>query len=97
MALATFEKTVLALEPIKRIVPTTMTRITASMTAYSAMSWPLSSHSNLRACSINIFVSPHQLVDDTRTVSGEPGLGQLPFRDSRHHSTGNHNLHPATK
>ena len=38
--LAACEKTVLALEPISRIVPTTMTRITASITAYSAMSWP---------------------------------------------------------
>ena len=34
--LATYEKTVLAFEPISRIVPTTMTRITASITAYSA-------------------------------------------------------------
>jgi hypothetical protein len=36
--LAACEKTVLALEPISRTVPTTMTRITASITAYSAMS-----------------------------------------------------------
>ena len=36
--LATCEKTVLAFEPINRIVPTTITRITASITAYSAMS-----------------------------------------------------------
>src|SRR3989442_26068 len=38
--LATDENTVLALDPISRIVPTTMTRITASITAYSAMSCP---------------------------------------------------------
>jgi len=41
--LATDENTLLALEPTNRIVPTTMTRITASITAYSAMSWPSSS------------------------------------------------------
>src|SRR5581483_2800595 len=42
MVLATFEKTVLAFVPISRIVPTTITRITASITAYSAMSCPSS-------------------------------------------------------
>src|SRR5580700_1871120 len=36
--LATCEKTVFAFEPISRIVPTTITRITASITAYSAIS-----------------------------------------------------------
>src|SRR5207237_8541824 len=41
--LATEEKTLLALLPTRRIVPTTITRITASITAYSAMSCPLSS------------------------------------------------------
>ena len=43
MVLAIWEKTLLALEPISWIVPTTKTRITANMTAYSAMSWPRSS------------------------------------------------------
>src|SRR5437870_12524039 len=38
--LATDENAVLALDPISRIVPTPMTRITASITAYSAMSCP---------------------------------------------------------
>ena len=38
--LATCEKTEFALEPISRTVPTTKTRITASITAYSAISWP---------------------------------------------------------
>src|SRR5579864_6089578 len=42
MALPTLENTLLAFEPISRIVPTTITRITASITAYSAMSWPSS-------------------------------------------------------
>jgi hypothetical protein len=41
--LATAEKALLALLPISRIVPTTRTRITANITAYSAMSWPRSS------------------------------------------------------
>jgi hypothetical protein len=41
-ALAVCEKTLFACEPIKRMVPTTITRITASITAYSAISWPSS-------------------------------------------------------
>ena len=41
--LATVEKTVLELDPMRRVVATTMMRITATITAYSAMSWP-SSH-----------------------------------------------------
>ena len=45
--LATEENTLLALEPISRMVPTTITRMTASITAYSAMSWP-----NLRATNL---------------------------------------------
>jgi hypothetical protein len=36
--LATEENTLFALAPIRRIVPTTMTKITASITAYSAIS-----------------------------------------------------------
>ena len=36
--LAADEKTLLAFEPISRIVPTTITRMTASIAAYSAMS-----------------------------------------------------------
>src|SRR5438552_14040930 len=43
MVLATEEKALLAFEPTRRIVPTTKTKITASITAYSAMSCPLSS------------------------------------------------------
>src|SRR5436190_23949383 len=46
--LPTCENTLLALEPIKRTVPTTITRITASITAYSAMSCPCSSDHSLR-------------------------------------------------
>jgi hypothetical protein len=40
--LATDENTLFALEPTNRIVPTTMTRITANVTAYSAMFCPSS-------------------------------------------------------
>src|SRR5580692_6503675 len=40
--LATLENTLFAFPPISRIVPTTITSITASITAYSAMSWPSS-------------------------------------------------------
>src|SRR5439155_12293812 len=43
MVLATEEKALLAFEPTRRMVPTTKTKITASITAYSAMSCPLSS------------------------------------------------------
>src|SRR5258708_30908166 len=46
--LATLEKALLALAPISRIVPTTRTRITASITAYSAISCPASSDQILR-------------------------------------------------
>jgi hypothetical protein len=55
--LATCENTVLAFEPISRIVPTTITRITASITAYSAMSWPSSS---LHARFINLSIPTSQ-------------------------------------
>ncbi len=37
------EKTLFAFEPMSRMEPTTITRITASITAYSAMSCPSSS------------------------------------------------------
>src|SRR5438105_13147946 len=37
--LATDEKTLFAFEPTNRMVPTTITRITANITAYSAISW----------------------------------------------------------
>ena len=47
--LATEENTLLALEPISRMVPTTMTKITASITAYSAMSCPSSCRHRLIA------------------------------------------------
>jgi hypothetical protein len=43
MELPTWENTLLAFDPISRTVPTTITSITASITAYSAISWPLSS------------------------------------------------------
>jgi hypothetical protein len=42
MELAVDEKALFAWEPTSRIVPTTRTKITARMTAYSAMSWPSS-------------------------------------------------------
>jgi hypothetical protein len=46
--LAVAEKMLFALDPIKRTVPTTIRRMTATITAYSAMSWPLSSRKSLR-------------------------------------------------
>src|SRR4249919_3853232 len=63
--LATEEKTLFALAPMRRIVPTTMTRITASMTAYSAISCPSSSHHNLCASCFNIVLfSCRAMIDD---------------------------------
>jgi hypothetical protein len=46
--LATCENTMFEFDPISRIVPTTMMRMTATITAYSAMSWPDSSVQTLR-------------------------------------------------
>ena len=46
--LATLENALLAFDPIKRTVPTTRTRITANITAYSAISCPDSSAHSLR-------------------------------------------------
>src|SRR5258708_23175050 len=57
--LATEENTLLALEPMRRMVPTTITRITASITAYSAMSCPCSSRHRLTTlCLIDIVCPP---------------------------------------
>lgn len=58
--LAAAEKTLLALEPIRRSVPTTITKTTASMSAYSATSWPFSSIQDLRSRAI-IFHLPTYL------------------------------------
>jgi len=41
--LATAENALFAFDPTSRMVPTTKTRMTASITAYSAISWPVSS------------------------------------------------------
>ena len=54
--LATLENTVLEFEPIRRTVPTTRTKITANITAYSAMSCPESSDQSLRI-SFDMFLS----------------------------------------
>ncbi len=45
--LATAEKTLFAFPPTNRSVPTTITRMTASITAYSAMSCPVSAAQSL--------------------------------------------------
>ena len=50
MLLETEENTLLAFVPINRIVATTIVRITASMTAYSAMSCPSSPLHSLCRC-----------------------------------------------
>jgi len=48
MELPTLENTLLEFPPISRIVPITMIRTTASITAYSAMSCPSSLNHSLR-------------------------------------------------
>jgi hypothetical protein len=57
--LATDEKMLLAWEPMSCTVPTTITRITASMTAYSAISCPFSSDHSRRRPSF-ISCPPHR-------------------------------------
>jgi len=57
MELAAFENTLFAFDPIRRTVPTTRTRITANITAYSAMSCPASSDQSLRI-NFDIFSPP---------------------------------------
>ena len=52
--LAVEENTLFALPPINRIVPTTKTKMTASITAYSAISWPSSCNQSLRSKSVMI-------------------------------------------
>src|SRR3989441_10092419 len=58
--LATEEKALLALLPTRRIVPTTRTKITASIMAYSAISWPVSSIQNLSPGQSWEFLSKHK-------------------------------------
>ena len=57
MELAVAENTLFALPPINRIVPTTKTKMTASITAYSAISCPSSCDQSLRRKS-PIFAPP---------------------------------------
>src|SRR5271170_7787695 len=76
MALATFEKTLLAFDPINRTVPITITRITANITAYSAMSCPLSS---LQTVCKNLATDSFSLLyiaatSHTRTLEESPQL-----------------------
>src|SRR2546430_9916665 len=71
--LAAEENTVFAFDPIRRIVPTTITKITANITAYSAMSWPLSSVQNLEIRSV-MEVPPYEFscTAGALTLGGEP-------------------------
>jgi hypothetical protein len=69
--LATCENTLFAFEPTKRIVPTTSTRITASITAYSAMSWARSSSNTFQ----RILVTVPPLVEELAHTNQE-GWGQ---------------------
>jgi hypothetical protein len=74
MALPIWEKTVLALDPIMRTTPTVMPRITASITAYSAMSWPSVSRPRSRSRRINVCVTL-KLCTGGRAVWNSPKVG----------------------
>src|SRR5271156_3375752 len=82
--LAVLENTLLGFDPIRRIVPTTRTRITASITAYSAISCPASSRQILRINSDMIYLSSQFSVKsgtDPNKVLDDPGLqGFAPLR-----------------
>src|SRR5580698_9357688 len=82
MELATLEKTLLELEPISRIVPTTITRITASITAYSAMSWPSSCDQSLPRKSF-IAYPPGRVFDVPRQLTACPLKAQRTMAPSR--------------
>jgi hypothetical protein len=88
MELATVENTLFELDPIKRIVPTTITRITASITAYSAMSCPCSSLQSLRISSVIVVFSCTRNKDGGMVL--EPRLGTIarlaPPLDYRNHT-----------
>jgi hypothetical protein len=71
--LATLEKTLLALDPISRMVPTTITRITANITAYSAMSCPSSSRHILH----RKFVIYPPKPNSRQTVESQAGLCKI--------------------
>src|SRR5689334_1899025 len=71
-ALDVLENTLFALDPTSRIVPTTSTRITASITAYSAMSCPSSSAHNLRS----VFIISS--IETSRLHCRPARRGQLP-------------------
>jgi len=64
--LAALEKTVFAFEPMSLIVPTTSTKITASITAYSAISWPSSSDHNLQRRCVTVRLLSKSEVESVR-------------------------------
>lgn len=68
--LPTDENTLLALLPTKRIVPTTITRITANITAYSAMSCPRSSFHKLQSMLIIVAPSDSKPLQLTKRSGG---------------------------
>ncbi len=65
--LAADEKTLLALVPISRMVPTTITKMTASITAYSAMSWPRSSDRGWHRSVKHLLVAAYMRLDRETT------------------------------
>jgi len=74
--LAVLEKTLLAFVPMSLMVPTTSTKITASITAYSAMSWPASSDHRLQRRLVKVRLLSHS--ETTRVYTFPSGSRRFP-------------------
>jgi len=83
--LAVLEKTLLAFVPMSLMVPTTSTRITASITAYSAMSWPASSDHKLQRRLVKVRLPSHS--ETTRVYTFPSGSERLPRSNATGWST----------
>jgi hypothetical protein len=96
MELETEENTLFAFVPTSRMVPTTITRITASITAYSAMSCPASSdHKNPKSNILTLLfveviiclitIVPGQILGHRREGEGLwPFVCELPYQPASH-------------
>lgn len=89
--LAVAENTLFALPPINRSVPTTITKMTASITAYSAISCPSSCDQSLRRKSV-IFAPLHDFNSIPQPASTGRAKGDLHWMSSETSSTGEKSL-----
>src|SRR5271165_6484177 len=86
MSLATTENALFAFEPTKRTVPMTMTRIAASITAYSAISCPSSLDQIFpRTCNIETSTLHYLRGARSRLASGFRTSHHLQWVCSNHH------------